>query len=120
MNVVTRDYIAAMKTKPTKTITRRAKQSAIGLEETATMPGIGLTIPVRAAKAKLSALLELVAGGQQITITSGGLPKAVLSPVSAERGRKVFMGMGDYLLKQPIHRGLSADEILREDRDSRG
>ena len=109
-----------MKTKHTKTITRSARQSTMVLEETATMPGIGITIPVRAAKAKLSALLELVAGGQQVTITSGGLPKAVLSPVSAERGRKVFMGMGDYLLKQPIHWGLSTDEIIREDRDSRG
>lgn len=109
-----------MKTKPNKTIARRAKPSAIGLEEAATIPGIGITIPVRVAKAKLSAVLEVVAGGQQVTITCGGLPKAVLSPVSAERGRKVFMGMGDYLLKQPIHRGLSADEILREEHLSRG
>ena len=31
----------------------------------------------------------------------------------------VFTGMGDYLLKQPIHRGPSADEIIRAERDSR-
>lgn len=84
------------------------------------MPGIGLTIPVRAAKAKLSALLELVAGGQEVTITSDGLPKAVLSPVGKAKPRKVFTGMGDYLLKQPIHTGPSAEEIVREDRDARG
>jgi prevent-host-death family protein len=96
------------------------KSSAVVLKETAVMPGIGITIPVRAAKAKLSALLELVASGQEITITSDGLPKAVLSPVKQERARKVFTGMGDYLMKQPIHGGPSAEEIVREDRDSRG
>ena len=119
-SVVTCDYITAMKTKRTETKYPKTQPSGMVLNETATMPGIGLTIPVRAAKAKLSALLELVAGGQQVTITSDGLPKAVLSPVTARHGRKVFMGMGDYLLKQPIHRGPSAEEIVREDRDSRG
>ena len=118
--VVTSDYSERMKTKPIETKYPTTKPSAMMLSETATMPGIGITISVRAAKAKLSALLELVAGGQQVTITSDGLPKAVLSPVSPERGRKVFMGMGDYLLKQPIHGGPSADELIREDRDARG
>lgn len=84
------------------------------------MPGIGLTIPVRAAKAKLSALLEMVACGQEVTITSDGLPKAVLSPVRPDRSRKVFQGMGDFLLKQPVHGGPSAEQLIREDRDSRG
>ena len=106
----------------TKTIKKypELKLSASVLKETMTMPGIGITIPVRAAKAKLSALLELVARGQEITITSDGQPKAVLSPVKQERARKVFTGMGDYLMKQPIHGGPSAEEIVREDRDSRG
>jgi prevent-host-death family protein len=90
------------------------------LKEAAVMPGIGITIPVRAAKAKLSALLEMVARGQTVTITSDGEPKAVLSPVAARHGRPVFQGMGDFLLKQPVHRGRSAEEIIREDRDSRG
>ena len=90
------------------------------LKETLTMPGIGITIPVRAAKAKLSALLELVARGQEVTITSDGSPKAVLSPVTPKHGRKVFTGMGDFLLKQPVHGGPSAEELIREDRDARG
>ena len=90
------------------------------MKETVAMPGIGITIPVRAAKAKLSALLELVAAGHQVTITSDGLPKAVLSPVTANHGRKVFAGMGDFLLKQPVHGGPSAEELIREDRDARG
>jgi prevent-host-death family protein len=81
------------------------------LREVATLPEIGPAISVRAAKAHLSALLELVAGGSQITITSDGEPKAVLSPVAKNKPRKVFTGMGDYLLKQPIHPG-SAQEAV--------
>ncbi|HZI33632.1 MAG TPA: type II toxin-antitoxin system prevent-host-death family antitoxin, partial [Candidatus Binatia bacterium] len=96
------------------------KPVALELREAVTMPGVGLTIPVRAAKAKLSALLDLVAGGQEITITSDGKPKAVLSPVGKRETRKVFTGMGDYLMKQPVHGGPSAEEIVREDRDGRG
>jgi prevent-host-death family protein len=96
------------------------KPGGLELKEAVTMPGIGMTIPVRAAKAKLSALLELVARGQEVTITSDGQPKAVLSPVRPERSRKVFTGMGDYLSKQPIHRKLSADEAVNMDRDARG
>ncbi len=98
----------------------RTETEPLLLRETATMPGIGITIPVRAAKAKLSALLEFVARGRQITITSDGAPKAVLSPVGPERGRKPFPGMGDFLLSQPVHGGPSAEELVREDRDARG
>ncbi len=118
-NVVTRDYIEVMKA---KTIKKHPAIKANGLElqEAVVMPGIGLTIPVRAAKAKLSALLELVASGQEVTITSDGEPKALLSPIRAGGSRKVFRGMGDFLLKQPIHGGPSAEEIIREDRDARG
>jgi len=90
------------------------------LKEVTIVPGIGEVISVRAAKAHLSALLELVAAGQEITITSDGKPKAKLVKVEVDEPGKVFQGMGDYLLKQPIHGGPSAEEIIREDRDSRG
>jgi prevent-host-death family protein len=82
------------------------------MREVATMPGVGPIISVRAAKAHLSALLDLVAGGREITITSDGEPKAVLSPVRKPKARKVFTGMGDYLMKQPVHRGMAADEAI--------
>src|SRR5438309_11773810 len=71
------------------------------LREAIALPGVGLSIPVRAAKAKLSALLELVAGGQEVTITSGGVPKAVLSPVAKRESRKVFTGTWEHLKKMP-------------------
>lgn len=91
------------------------------LREAVVLPGVGLSIPVRAAKAKLSALLELVAGGQEVTITSDGKPKAVLSPVSKTKPRKVFTGTMEHLKKVPMQtEGPFADELIRADRDGRG
>jgi prevent-host-death family protein len=108
-----------MKTKSTTIKYPQSKPSASVLKDAVALPGVGLSIPLRAAKAKLSALLELVADGTEVTITSDGEPKAVLSPVPAARGRKVFTGMGEFLLKQPMHEG-SATDLVREDRDARG
>jgi len=109
-----------MKTKPTFKYPA-SKPQVMELREAVALPGMGLTIPVRAAKAKLSALLELVAGGQEVTITSDGKPKAVLSPVGKAKALKVFTGMGDYLKSMPVQtKGPFADEIVRADRDGRG
>lgn len=129
-NVVTRDYIEAMKKPKTPKALYRQRTPALEMEaeasgplllqEAVSMPGVGLTIPVRAAKAKLSALLNLVAGGTEVTITSDGRPKARLIPAEPSERGKVFQGMGDFLMKQPIHGGPTAEEIIREDRDSRG
>ena len=58
------------------------------LQEIAVMPGIGSTISVRSAKAHLSALLDLVASGREITITSGGKPKAVIASVCSEQPKR--------------------------------
>lgn len=108
-----------MKTKTGTTKYPEHKSQAMVLNDAVTMPDLGLTFPVRIAKAKLSALLELVASGQDVVITSDGLPKARLVSMEPRHRGKVFRGMGDYLLSQPIHRGLSADEIIRAERDSR-
>jgi prevent-host-death family protein len=91
------------------------------LREVAAMPGVGQVISVRAAKAHLSALLELVAGGQEITITSDGEPKARLVSAVGPKPRKVFQGLGAYLASMPLqNEGPFADEIVRADRDGRG
>ena len=119
-NVVPCDYIARMKEKTSKKWPASRRTEPLLLKEAVTMGDLGLTIPVRAAKAKLSALLELVAAGQEVTITSDGKAKAVLSPAGSRHGRKVFAGMGAFLLRQPVHGGPSAEELIREDRDSRG
>lgn len=106
--------------KVTYKISRRTTEPHV-LREVAVAPGIGPVINVRAAKAHLSALLELVAGGRKITITSDGRPKAILSPVGARKVRKVFAGMGDHLTAMPMQtEGPFADEIVRADRDGRG
>jgi prevent-host-death family protein len=96
------------------------KDSSLMLKETVVLPGVGISIPVRVAKAKLSALLELVASGQDITITSGGKPKAVLSAVGKHKPQKVFTGTWEYLKKMPVQtEGPFAEEIIRGERDSR-
>ena len=118
--VVTRDYIRCMKP---KTILKYPahKPPSMELREAVSLPGVGLSIPVRAAKAKLSALLDLVAGGQEVTITSDGRPKAVLSPVGRHKTRKTFTGTWDQLKKLPRQtEGPLAEEIIRADRDGRG
>jgi len=71
----------------------------------------GKVVTVRDAKAHLSALLEWVAAGNELTIISDGEPKARLVKATSTKPRKIFQGMGDYLSKQPIHRG-SADEAV--------
>lgn len=78
------------------------------------------TVTIRDAKTHLSALLEWVAGGHELMITSDGRPKARLVPASPEPPRKVFRGMGQFLLRQRIHGGRTAEQLIREDRDSRG
>jgi prevent-host-death family protein len=107
-----------VKTKRTKYT--MAKWEPMVLRESAVAAGLGDHINVRLAKTHLSALLEWIASGHEITITSDGKPKAKLIPVSGAKGRKAFQGMGHFLLQQPIHGGPSAEEVVREDRDSRG
>ena len=120
-NVVTRDYILPVKQRKTLTYKLSKATKPTVLKEVAALPGIGPSISVRAAKAHLSALLELVASGQEITITSDGKPKARLVSATAAKARKVFQGMGDYLFGQPVQiEGPFADEIVRADRDGRG
>src|SRR5688500_18644125 len=87
------------------------------LRESATA-SLGWIVTVWDAKAHLSALLDWVARGREVTITSDGESKARLD--SAEKApRKLFTGMGEFLLGQKVHAGLTAEEFLREERDSR-
>lgn len=110
-----------MKVKKTITYKSTKVSEPMVLKEVATMPGIGPIISVRSAKAHLSALLELVAGGTEVTITSDGKPKARLVSLATAKPRKPFSGMGDYLKSMPLQTaGPFADELVRADRDGRG
>jgi len=121
-DVTTRDYIDDMKA--TKSPIRPGGEedtTSSVVQEIAPVPGVGAAISVRAAKAHLSGLLELVAAGQEVTITSGGKPKARLVPMGTEAQRKPFLGTREHLATMPKWRGgPTAEEIVREDRDGRG
>src|SRR5271155_4108915 len=73
--VTTRDYIGGMKSKkaPMLRLEEEEMPSPV-VQEIAPVAGVGAAISVRAAKAHLSGLLDLVAAGQEVTITSGGKP----------------------------------------------
>ena len=118
-DVVTCDYIDGVKEKRTISY-KSTKASEPTVLRDAAVAEWGRIVTVRDAKAHLSALLEWVAAGHELTITSDGQPKARLVSATVSKPRKVFAGMGDYLMKQPIHGGPSAEEIVREDRDGRG
>jgi len=72
---------------------------------------------VRTAKAHLSKLLERAAAGEEILITSDGRPKAKLVGVGA--APKPFRVNRALLRMRPRHKGRPAEELVREERDSR-
>src|SRR5258708_7703122 len=88
-SVTTRDYIGGMKAKTTPLAPEGEEETASSVvREIAPLPGIGATISVRAAKAHLSGLLDLVEAGREVTITSDGKPKARLVPIGAAEQRQ--------------------------------
>lgn len=121
-SVTTRDYIESMKKIPKNRFTEGESTSfASVLKEVAVVSGLGETISVRAAKAHLSGLLDLVAAGREIIITSGGKPKAKVVPMDREPQWKPFTGTAAHLRTMPSWRGgLTGEEIIRKDRDGRG
>ena len=121
-DVTTRDYIGGMKASDATILRGNDDETMTSVvREFSEMPGVGHTISVRAAKAHLSGLLEEVARGREIVITSDGVPKARLMPISHQRERKVFTGTWEHLARMPKWKGgPTADELIREDRDSRG
>ena len=120
-DVTTRDYIGGMKAQTAvKHPAEEEKATSSVVREMAPVPGVGMTISVRAAKAHLSGLLEEVAAGREVVITSDGVPKARLMPMNAGRERKVFTGTREHLARMPKwNGGPTAEELIRADRDSR-
>ncbi len=90
------------------------------VQELDVMPGIGDTISVRSAKAHLSGLLDWVAQGREVVVTSGGEPKVRITPFHDQKRRKVFQGAAAHLQTMPAWKGgPTAEEIIRADRDGR-
>ena len=121
-DVTTRDYIDGMKTETTSMLRDGdVEMPSSVVQEIAPMPGVGSVISVRAAKAHLSGLLDEVAAGREVVITSDGVPKARLVPMDAGAKQKPFSGTREHLKTMPPWRGgPTAEELIREDRDSRG
>lgn len=120
--VTTRDYVGSMKGKSESLHLTEGQLEAVSavVGEMAVQPGLGLTISVRAAKAHLSGLLDEVAAGREVVITSDGVPKARLIPMEREPHQKPFTGTWEHLAKMPKWSGgPTAEELIREDRDSR-
>ena len=80
-------------------------------------PPAPLQINVRAAKDNLSNLLEEASRGNEIIITSDGVPKAKLGPVHMKRKR--FKVNWELLRSMPVTTGPTAEQLIREDRDGR-
>ena len=117
-DVTTRDYIGSMKTEQASEM---EEMTSSVVQEIAPLPGGGAGISVRAAKAHLSGLLDQVAAGREVVITSDGVPKARLVPITGGEQRQPFQGTREHLKTMPKWRGgQTADEIVREDRDGRG
>lgn len=77
-----------------------------------------LVVSVRAAKDQLSSLLEAAAQGDEVVITSDGLPKAKLVPVQAMR--RPFRVDWEFLRSMSVATaGPTAEEAVRADRDGR-
>ena len=120
--MTTRNYIIRVKRSQSWRLTDgEGEADSPSVREVSSLPGLGKGISVRSAKAHLSALLEEVAGGREIIITSDGRPKARLIPMEDCAGRVPFRGTREHLMTMPEWQGgPSAEEIIREDRDGRG
>jgi len=80
-------------------------------------PSHAPVVNVRAAKDRLSSLLEQVSRGDEVVITSDGRPKARLVPVRDES--RPYTVDWDWLESQPLVGGPSAEVIVAADRADR-
>lgn len=105
-----------------------SKPAALTLRESAVLVPAGIEagteiVSVRTAKAMLSALLDKVAAGSEVLITSDGRPKARLVPLERELSRKGFPGTPAHLKRIPW-RGApgspDSTQLISEDREDRG
>ncbi|MCW5559036.1 MAG: type II toxin-antitoxin system prevent-host-death family antitoxin [Verrucomicrobiae bacterium] len=76
-----------------------------------------MSVNVRSAKDQLSSLLDEAALGNEVIITSDGLPKARL--VAVRQRRKAFRVDWAWLRSQPLSGGPTAEALIRADRDGR-
>ncbi|MEY4488603.1 MAG: Antitoxin Phd YefM, type toxin-antitoxin system [Verrucomicrobiota bacterium] len=95
----------------------RAEVAEGVLEEAVTAPRQRASVSVREAKDQLSALLQRVADGEEIVVTSDGQPKAMLVKFRPIMGGKPWRPLGAFLADQPM--GPDSAAGIRAERDSR-
>lgn len=93
------------------------QEQTLALRDSSALESAPVQINVRAAKDRLSSLLEEAARGHEIIITSDGQPKARLVPVQAKRKR--FKVEWELLRQTPLRAGPTAGELIRDERDGR-
>lgn len=97
---------------PAKAAPTALRETAMQLDEPTRV------VNVRAAKDQLSSLLEEAASGNEVIITSDGVPKAKLVPVRGQR--RVFRVDWALLNSMSLKAGTpNTEAIVREDRDGR-
>jgi antitoxin (DNA-binding transcriptional repressor) of toxin-antitoxin stability system len=103
-----------------KTVTYSAdEQQTSRVREVAYMPELGSSINLRAAKARLSALADLVEEGEEVVLTRDGKP--VLRMVPFQAVRKPYKVNWELLQSMPMQTEAPfAEDLVREDRDGRG
>jgi len=97
---------------------RVTTRKAFKMSEAAAVYGSPRQVNVRAAKNQLSGLLDMATRGEDVIITSHGVPKARLT--SHRPKLKRFKVNWQLLHSMPAQRtGKRSEEIIREDRDGR-
>ncbi|MBC8041419.1 MAG: type II toxin-antitoxin system prevent-host-death family antitoxin [Opitutaceae bacterium] len=92
-------------------------EAKAGSEEEATPLRTRASVSVREAKDQMSALLQRVADGEEIVVTSDGQPKAMLVKYRPIMGGKAWRPLGAFLAGQPL--GPDSTKTIRAERDSR-
>ncbi len=96
----------------------KASKGRVLREAPSSRSGDAAVVNVRAAKDRLSSLLEQASRGGEVIITSDGEPKARLVPVRPRR--KPYSVDWNWLESQPLVAGPSAEVLIAADRSERG
>jgi len=118
-NVATRGHIVAMKKKsqPTKHVYPESKDSAAQIKEDAAVFGLRRDVlGVREAKDQLSSLLQRASNGEEIVITSGGVPTAMIVRYKPIIRGKPFSPNLELLRSMPMTQ--DSTSAIRTERDS--
>jgi len=108
-----------MKEMKPKVTYKKESGSVPRLREVTVVPELGMTINLRAAKAQLSALVDMVEEGEEVVLTRDGKP--VLRMVPFRASKKPYKVDWELLQSMPKQtEGPFAEDLVRADRDGRG